>query len=99
MLDRDASLKICETVLEHARAAGAEDASVSAQSAVDSHARFADNRITTSGRAEDVAVTATVWVGRRRGAATANDVSAPTLKRLGEEAVQIARVSPIHREY
>ena len=99
MLDREASLKICETVLEHARAAGAEDANVSVQSSVDSHARFADNRITTSGRAEDVVVTATVWVGRRRGAATGNDTSAATLKRLSEEAVQIARVSPVHREY
>ena len=55
MLDRDASLKICETVLEHAKAAGAEDANVSVQSSVDAHARFADNRITTSGRAEDLA--------------------------------------------
>jgi predicted Zn-dependent protease len=99
MLDRDASLKICETVLDHAKAAGAEDASVSIQSSVDAHARFADNRITTSGRAEDVAVTATVWVGRRRGAATGNDVSAATLKQLADEAVQIARVSPVHREY
>jgi len=72
---------------------------VSAQSSIDAHARFADNRITTSGRAEDVAVTATVWVERRRGAATGNDASAGALKRLAEEAVQIARVSPVHREY
>jgi predicted Zn-dependent protease len=99
MLDRSASLKICETVLEHAKAAGAEDANVSAQSSVDAHARFADNRITTSGRAEDLLVTATVWIGRRRGAATGNDASAGALKQLAEEAVQIARVSPVHREY
>ncbi len=51
MLNRDDALKICETVLAHAKAAGAEDANVSVQSSVDSHARFADNRITTSGRA------------------------------------------------
>src|SRR5688572_28557947 len=99
MLDRDASLKICETLLDHAKAAGAEDANVSVQSSVDAHARFADNRITTSGRAEDVVVTATVWVGRRRGAATGNDASGAALKRLADEAVQIARVSPVHREY
>jgi predicted Zn-dependent protease len=86
-------------VLEHAKAAGAEDANVSAQSSVDAHARFADNRITTSGRAEDLLVTATVWIGRRRGAATGNDASAGALKQLAEEAVQIARVSPVHREY
>ena len=50
MLTRDDALKICETVLAHAKAAGAEDAIVSVQSSVESHARFADNRITTSGR-------------------------------------------------
>jgi predicted Zn-dependent protease len=99
MLDRDAALKMCETVLDHAKAAGAEDANVSVQSSIDSHLRFADNRVTTSGRAEDVVVTATVWVGRRRGAATGNDAGSGALKRLAEEAVQIARVSPVHREY
>jgi predicted Zn-dependent protease len=99
MLDRNESLKICETILEHAKAAGAEDANVSVQSTVDSHARFADNRVTTSGRAEDLVITATVWVGRRRGAATGNDASAVALKGLADEAAQIARVSPVHREY
>ncbi|MDP2319017.1 MAG: TldD/PmbA family protein [Acidobacteriota bacterium] len=99
MLNREGALKICETVLAHAKAAGAEDAVVSAQSNVESHARFADNRITTSGRSEDVVITATVWVGRRRGAATGNDAGTDPLKKLADEAVQIARVSPVHREY
>lgn len=99
MLARDEALTICETVLAHAKAAGAEDAAVSVQSTVESHARFADNRITTSGRSEDVGVTATVWVGKRRGAATGNDSSAGALKQLADEAVQIARVSPVQREY
>ena len=87
MLDRDEALKICETVLEHAKAAGAEDADVSVRSSIDSHARFADNRVTTSGRAEDVGHHRTVWVGRRRGAVTGNDTSAEALKQLAEEAV------------
>lgn len=99
MFNRDESLKLCETVLAHAKAAGAEDAAVSVQSSVESHARFADNRITTSGRAEDLGVTATVWVGKRRGAATGNDSSAEALKQLADEAMQIARVSPVQREY
>ena len=99
MLNRDEALAVGETVLKHAKTAGAEDAIVSVQSTVESHARFADNRITTSGRAEDVVVTATVWVERRRGAATGNDVGADALKQLAEEAVRIARVSPVHREY
>ncbi len=60
---RDDALKICETVLDHAKAAGADDAQVSLDNSVESHARFADNRITTSGRSDDVDITATVWVG------------------------------------
>ncbi len=99
MLNRDESLHICDTVLAHAKGAGADDAAVSVQSSVESHARFADNRITTSGRAEDLGITTTVWVGRRRGAATGNDASPEALKELANEAVQIARVSPVHREY
>src|SRR4029079_656014 len=99
MLSRDEALKVCETVLDHARAAGAEDAPVSLDNAVESHARFADNRVTTSGRSEDLDITATVWVGKRRGAATVNDTSDIALQQIAADAVQIARVSPVQREY
>ena len=99
MRDRDEALGICDAVLAHARAAGADDANVSVQTTTESHARFADNRITTSGRARNRSITATVWVERRRGSATASDASDASLKGLAEEAVQIARVSPVHREY
>jgi predicted Zn-dependent protease len=99
MLSRQDALTICDTVLAHAKTAGAEDAAVALQSSVESHARFADNRVTTSGRSEDLDITVTVWVGRRRGAATGNNPGADALKRMAEEAVQIARVSPVHREY
>ena len=99
MLTRDEALKICEIVLDHAKTAGAEDASVTLDNGVESHARFADNRITTSGRSEDLDITATVWIGKRRGAATVNDSSAAALKQIANDAVQIARVSPVQREY
>ena len=99
MLDRDNALKICETVLGHAKAAGAEDATVSLQSSVLSHARFADNRISTSGRSEDLDISVTVWIGRRRGSISGNDAGPAALKALADDAVQIARVSPVHREY
>jgi len=66
MLNRDDALKICDTVLAHAKAAGAEDATVSLRSTAQSHARFADNRITTSGRSEDVVINVSAWVERRR---------------------------------
>jgi predicted Zn-dependent protease len=99
MLNREEALKICETVLDHAVAAGAEDAQVSIDNSVETHARFADNRITTSGRSDDVDISATVWVGRRRGAATVNDTSAGALKQLASDAIEIARLSPVQREY
>ncbi|HUE86498.1 MAG TPA: TldD/PmbA family protein [Vicinamibacterales bacterium] len=99
MLSRDEALKVCETVLAHARTAGAEDAIVSLRSSVESHARFAGNSITTSGRSQDLDITATVWVGRRRGSIIGNDSGADALKRMADEAVQVARVSPVHREY
>jgi predicted Zn-dependent protease len=99
MLTRDEALKICEMVLAHGRSGGAEDAAVSLQSSVESHARFADNRITTSGQSDDLDITAAVWVARRRGSVTGNDASASALKRLADEAVEIARISPVHREY
>ena len=99
MLTRGDALKICEIVLDRAKAAGAEDASVSLQHSIESHARFADNRITTSGGSDDLEITATVWVGGRRGSIAGNDPAAAALGRMAEEAVQIARISPVHREY
>lgn len=99
MINRDDALKICEDVLAHAKAAGADDAIVSLRGTGQSHARFADNRITTSGRAEDLQITATVWVARKRGTSIGNDAGADALTQLAAEAVQIARVSPVHREY
>ncbi len=99
MFTRDEAIKICETVLDHAKAAGAEDAQVSLDNGIESHARFADNRITTSGRSDDVDITATVWIGRRRGASTVNDTSAAALKQLAADAVEIAKLSPVQREY
>jgi predicted Zn-dependent protease len=99
MMSRDEALQTCETLLGQAKTAGAEDAIAAVESDQETHARFADNRITTSGRSENVTVTATVWVGQRRGVATGNDTSPAALKRLADEAVQIARVSPVHREY
>ena len=100
MLTRDEALTICETVLAHAKAAGAEDAVVSLQNAVEAHARFADNRITTSGRSEDLDITATVWVGRRRGVDHRQRHERRRARSgMADDAVQIARVSPVHREY
>jgi predicted Zn-dependent protease len=99
MMSRDEALKACETLLGHVKTAGADDAIVNVQSTQETHARFADNRITTSGRSDNAVVTTTVWVDKRRGVATGNDPSPDALKQLADEAVQIARLSPVHSEY
>jgi predicted Zn-dependent protease len=99
MITRDEALRICEAILAHAKALGAEDAAVTLDSTVESHARFADNRITTSGRSDDLVLNTSVWVEQRRGSSIGNDAGADALRRMAEEAVQIARVSPVHREY
>jgi len=99
MLTRDEALKICDTLLAHAKAAGAEDASIAVNGSIESHARLAENRVTTSGHAENLGISVTVWVGQRRGSASGNDDSPEALKRMADEAVQIARLSPVHREY
>ena len=99
MLTREDALRICEAVLGHAKASGAEDAAVAIEGAAESHARFADNRITTSGHAENIDISVTVWVDKRRGSISGNDTGADALKQMAADAVQIARVSPVHREY
>ena len=99
MLTREEALRICDTVLAAAKTAGAEDAVVEVAGSVESHARFADNRITTSGQAENLSINATAWIERRRGSVNGNDASGDALKRMAADAVQIARVSPVHREY
>ena len=72
---------------------------MSLRSSIESHARFADNRISTSGRAEDLDLTVTVWTGKRRGSITGNDASPAALAQMAADAVEIARISPVHREY
>jgi len=53
MLDRNAAPTLCEQVLARAKAAGADDAEASPRSSTEAYARFADNRISTSRRADD----------------------------------------------
>ena len=47
------------------------------------------NRITTSGRAENLDITVTVWVNRRRGSAAGNDADGTALKRLADGKTRV----------
>ncbi len=81
------------------RSVKADDASVTVSSSLNSHLRFAANSFLTNGRQENATVAVTVWIGKRRGQATTNDLSELSLKQAVDQAESIARLSPIDREY
>ncbi|MDQ3684817.1 MAG: TldD/PmbA family protein [Acidobacteriota bacterium] len=87
---------ICDQLLSHVKA---DDAMVSVGGEIESNLRFAANSFTTNGRREDTSVNVTVWIDKKRGAASMNDTSPESLRAVVEEAERIARISPIDREY
>lgn len=87
---------ICDKLLSHVKA---DDAIVSVNSEDYGHLRFAANAFTTSGARENVSVSVTVWVGGKRGSATTNEIDDESLKSTVAQAEQLARLSPVDREY
>lgn len=87
---------ICEKLLSYVKA---EDAVVGVNSEDYSHLRFASNAFTTSGARENVSVGVTVWIDKKRGAASTNEIDDESLKATVALAEQLARISPVDREY
>lgn len=87
---------ICEKLLSYVKA---DDAMVSVNSENYSHLRFASNAFTTSGARENVSVGVTVWIDKKRGAASTNEIDDESLKATVALAEQLARISPVDREY
>jgi predicted Zn-dependent protease len=87
---------ICEKLLSYVKA---DDASVGVTSENYGHLRFASNAFTTSGARENVSVGVTVWIDKRRGAASTNEIDDESLKATVALAEQLARISPVDREY
>jgi len=96
MLTEKESKAICQKLLGFTKA---DDADVRVGSEDFSHLRFAANGFTTSGRREDATATVTVWIDKRRGSAAANDLDHASLRMAVEQAEQLARISPVDREY
>src|SRR4051812_3165263 len=86
----------CEKIL---RMTSAEDAAVSVGSEDYSQLRFAANDFATSGRRENASASITVWIDKKRGSATANDLDDASLKAAVVEAERLARISPVDKEY
>ena len=87
---------ICEKLLSYVKA---DDAVVGVTSENYGHLRFASNAFTTSGARENVSVGVTVWIGGRRGSANTNEIDDESLKSTVALAEQLARISPVDREY
>src|SRR5918996_4565818 len=87
---------ICEKMMGYVKA---DDAVVGVNNENYSHLRFAANAFTTSGARENVSVGVTVWIGNKRGAASTNEIDDDSLKATVALAEQLARISPVDREY
>jgi predicted Zn-dependent protease len=87
---------ICEKLLSYIKA---DDAAVGVNSENYGHLRFASNSFTTSGARENVTVNVTVWIDKKRGAASTNEIDDESLKATVAQAEQLARISPVDREY
>ncbi len=77
----------------------ADDATVNVGSENYSHLRFAANAFTTSGARENIGVNVTVWVDKKRGSSSTNEMDDASLRAAVAEAETLARISPVDREY
>src|SRR5438270_11578191 len=77
----------------------ADDAVVSVGSDDFFNLRFEASGFTANGGREDVSASVTVWIDKKRGSASANDLDDTSLRRAVEQAEQLARISPVDREY
>lgn len=77
----------------------ADDALVFVQGEDYSHLRFAANTFLTSGRRQSAMARVTVWIGKRRGAASTTDLRDEALKQAVEDAQTNAKLSPVDVEY
>ena len=77
----------------------ADDATVNVGSENYSHLRFAANAFTSSGARENTTVGVTVWIDKKRGSASTNEIDDESLKATVTQAETLARISPVDREY
>jgi predicted Zn-dependent protease len=97
MLLSESEIKsVCDQLLSLSKA---DDMMVSVESEDYSHLRFAANQFTTSGRREDVSASVSVWIGGKRGSASAHSLEPGSLRSAVEQAEHLATISPEDKEY
>src|SRR5229473_1714385 len=96
LLSEQEAKAICQKLLDYVKA---DDATVSVESEDYQHVRFAANNFTTSGRRENVEASVTLWLKDKKGAAQTNEMDDASLEAAVRQAEQLARLSPVDREY
>ena len=87
---------LCGQLLSYVKA---DDAEANVESESYSQCRFAANAITTSGRRGDIRVRVTLWINRKKGSASSNQIDEASLGSLVKQCEQFARLSPADPEY
>lgn len=87
---------ITEKLLSYVKA---DDAVVSVTSEDYANQRFAANNFTSCGSRENTTVGVTVWIDKKRGAASTNEIDDASLRAVVARAEGLARISPVDREY
>ena len=96
LLTEKQAREITEKLLSYVKA---DDATVNVGSENYSHLRFAANSFTTSGARENTNINVTVWIDKKRGSSSTNEMDDESLKAAVAQAEQLARISPVDREY
>jgi predicted Zn-dependent protease len=96
LLTEKEAREITEKLLSYVKA---DDATVSVGSENYSHLRFAANSFLTSGARENTTIGVTVWINKKRGSSSTNEMDDESLRAAVAQAEQLARISPDDREY
>lgn len=97
-MTRDEAAALTKKILGYSKA---KEVEVQLESARRAHLRFARNTTSTSGVSEATTVRVTAWQGKRKATASATVTPRDEagLRKLLEEAEELARLSPEDREY
>jgi predicted Zn-dependent protease len=96
LLSEQEARALTEKLLSYVKA---DDAVVGVGSEKYSHLRFAANAFTTSGARENTTVGVTVWIDKKRGSSSTNEIDDDALRATVAQAQDLARISPVDREY
>ncbi len=96
LLNKKETKTITDKILSYVKA---DDAQVSVNSNKRSNLRFAHNAFLTSGNTVGRSANITVWIGGRRGSSSTTSLDDTNLKAMVEQAEQIAKISPVDRQY